>query len=108
MTTVLETPATSPTPPGTGPRRVSAGALDPAMIWRSLPDAFRKLNPATLYKNPVMFIVEIGSVYTTWLAIRDHTAFVSGLVSITAHWPSPSATGSKRWSKAPTSAGAGI
>jgi K+-transporting ATPase ATPase B chain len=45
------------------------------MLWRSTPDAFRKLDPRTLYKNPVMFIVEIGSVYTTWLAIRDHTAF---------------------------------
>ncbi|MGZ4489659.1 MAG: potassium-transporting ATPase subunit KdpB [Nocardioidaceae bacterium] len=49
--------------------------LDPKMLWRSTPDAFRKLDTRTLYKNPVMFIVEIGSVFTTWLAIRDHTAF---------------------------------
>jgi len=58
-----------------GPRRVQGGLLDPKMLWTSTPDAFRKLNPATLYKNPVMFIVEIGSVWTTWLAIRDHTSF---------------------------------
>ena len=58
-----------------GRGRVQGGLLDPKMLWRSTPDAFRKLNPATLYKNPVMFIVELGSVYTTWLAIRDHTAF---------------------------------
>jgi K+-transporting ATPase ATPase B chain len=45
------------------------------MLWTSLPDAFRKLDPRTLYRNPVMFIVEIGSVYTTWLAIREPTAF---------------------------------
>src|SRR5581483_3421597 len=32
-------------------------------------------DPRTLYRNPVMFIVEIGSVFTTGLAIRDHTAF---------------------------------
>jgi K+-transporting ATPase ATPase B chain len=56
-------------------RRVQGGLLDPKMLWTSTPDAFRKLSPATLWKNPVMFIVEIGSVYTTWLAIRDHTAF---------------------------------
>jgi K+-transporting ATPase ATPase B chain len=56
-------------------RRVGAGLLDPAQLWRSLPDAFRKLSPATLWRNPVMFIVEIGSVFTTWLAVRDHTAF---------------------------------
>jgi potassium-transporting ATPase ATP-binding subunit len=58
-----------------GPRRVQGGLLDPNMLWRSTPDAFRKLNPATLYKNPVMFIVEVGSVWTTWLSIQDHTAF---------------------------------
>ncbi|HTR69954.1 MAG TPA: potassium-transporting ATPase subunit KdpB [Mycobacteriales bacterium] len=55
--------------------RVGAGLLDPKMLWTSAPDAVRKLNPATLYKNPVMFIVEIGSVYTTWLAIKDPSAF---------------------------------
>ena len=58
-----------------GRHRVQGGLLDPKMLWRSTPDAFRKLNPATLYKNPVMFIVELGSAYTTWLAIRDHTVF---------------------------------
>jgi K+-transporting ATPase ATPase B chain len=58
-----------------GDRRIAGGLLDPKQLWRSTPDAFRKLNPATLYKNPVMFIVEIGSVFTTVLAVRDHTAF---------------------------------
>jgi potassium-transporting ATPase ATP-binding subunit len=58
-----------------GPRRVQGGLLDPKILWKSSPDAFRKLNPATLWKNPVMFIVEVGSIYTTWLAIRDHSAF---------------------------------
>ncbi len=57
------------------PRRISGGLLDPAQLLRSIPDAVKKLNPATLYKNPVMFIVEIGSVFTTVLAIRDHTTF---------------------------------
>jgi K+-transporting ATPase ATPase B chain len=68
----------APAPRGShngGPRRVQGGLLDPKILWQSSPDAFRKLNPATLYKNPVMFIVEIGSVWTTWLAIRDHTSF---------------------------------
>jgi len=56
-------------------RRVQGGLLDPKLLWKSLPDACRKLNPMTLYKNPVMLIVEIGSVFTTVLAIRDHTSF---------------------------------
>jgi K+-transporting ATPase ATPase B chain len=56
-------------------QRVGAGLLDPKMLWTSLPDALRKLNPATLYKNPVMFIVEIGAVFTTVLAIGNPTVF---------------------------------
>jgi K+-transporting ATPase ATPase B chain len=58
-----------------GPHRTQGGLFDPKMLWKSTPDAFRKLNPMTLYKNPVMFIVEIGSVWTTWLAISEHTSF---------------------------------
>jgi K+-transporting ATPase ATPase B chain len=56
-------------------RRVQGGLLDPKLLWKSLPDAFVKLSPTTLYKNPVMFIVEIGSVFTTVLSVRDHTSF---------------------------------
>jgi potassium-transporting ATPase ATP-binding subunit len=56
-------------------RRVGGGLLDPKQLWRSLPDALRKLNPVTLWRNPVMFIVEIGSVFTTVLAIANSTVF---------------------------------
>ena len=55
--------------------RVGGGLLDPTMLWRSLPDAVRKLNPATLARNPVMFVVEIGSALTTVLAISDPSVF---------------------------------
>ncbi len=51
--------------------RVGGGLLDPGQLLRSLPDAVRKLNPATLWRNPVMFIVEIGAVWSTALAVRD-------------------------------------
>jgi K+-transporting ATPase ATPase B chain len=34
-------------------------------------DSFRKLNPKTLVRNPVMFIVAIGAALTTVLLIRD-------------------------------------
>ncbi|WP_330186086.1 potassium-transporting ATPase subunit KdpB [Dactylosporangium sp. AC04546] len=61
---------TSPTP-----RRVAGGLLDPAQLWKSLPDALRKLNPATLWRNPVMFIVEVGSVFTTVLAVLHPSVF---------------------------------
>jgi K+-transporting ATPase ATPase B chain len=56
-------------------QRVGAGLLDPKQLWRSTPDALRKLNPATLWRNPVMFIVEVGAVFTTVLAIAEPTVF---------------------------------
>jgi K+-transporting ATPase ATPase B chain len=52
---------------------VQGGLLDPSMLWRSAPDALRKLDPRTLWRNPVMFIVEVGAAFTTVLAIAKPT-----------------------------------
>ncbi|CAM3402457.1 potassium-transporting ATPase subunit KdpB [Mycobacterium intermedium] len=49
--------------------------LDPALLVKSLPDALRKLDPRTLWRNPVMFIVEVGAVWSTVLAFIDETWF---------------------------------
>ncbi|MEO9238480.1 MAG: potassium-transporting ATPase subunit B, partial [Jatrophihabitantaceae bacterium] len=57
------------------PRRVAGGLLDPAMLWRSLPSALGKLDPRTLYRNPVMLIVEIGALFTTVEAISSPSTF---------------------------------
>jgi len=74
MTTTLpDSPQRAPRP--AAPRRVSGGLLHPAQLWRSVPDALRKLDPRTLWRNPVMVIVEIGAVFTTVLAIADPTTF---------------------------------
>jgi K+-transporting ATPase ATPase B chain len=42
---------------------------DPAIVTPAIADSFRKLDPRIQIKNPVMFIVEAGSVLTTvvWL-----------------------------------------
>lgn len=48
---------------------------DPAVLRTSLPDALRKLDPRTLWRNPVMFIVEIGAVWSTVLAVGDESWF---------------------------------
>ncbi|HUH67605.1 MAG TPA: potassium-transporting ATPase subunit KdpB, partial [Mycobacterium sp.] len=56
-------------------KRVQGGLLDPRMLLKSTPDAFRKLDPRTLWRNPVMFIVEIGAVWSTVLAIIKPTWF---------------------------------
>ncbi|MBV9091390.1 MAG: potassium-transporting ATPase subunit KdpB [Mycobacteriaceae bacterium] len=57
------------------PRRVQGGLLDPKMLLKSTPDTLRKLDPRTLWRNPVMFIVEIGAVWTTVLAFINSTWF---------------------------------
>jgi K+-transporting ATPase ATPase B chain len=45
----------------------------PLFYWpitrRAILDAFRKLNPLHMLRNPVMFIVEVGSLLTTVLAV---------------------------------------
>src|SRR3954471_8286058 len=58
-----------------GSKRIQGGLLDPKMLWKALPDAVSKLNPRTLWRNPVMLIVEIGAVWSTILAIANPSWF---------------------------------
>jgi len=48
------------------------------IVWGAIRDSFIKLNPRTLMKNPVMFVVEVGSVITSYDLIRDHLLGLSG------------------------------
>ncbi|MCE3554538.1 potassium-transporting ATPase subunit KdpB [Pseudonocardia sp. RS11V-5] len=54
---------------------VKAGAFRPAQLWAALPDALRKLDPRTQLRNPVMFVVWVGSVLVTLDAISQPTLF---------------------------------
>jgi K+-transporting ATPase ATPase B chain len=49
----------------------SASAFSGGQLVRSLPGAFRKLDPRTMWRNPVMFVVEVGAALTTVLAIAQ-------------------------------------
>ncbi|MBS2963567.1 potassium-transporting ATPase subunit KdpB [Actinocrinis puniceicyclus] len=71
---------TTPTAPQSGrhpvaPRRIGGGFLDPKMLWTSLPDALKKLDPRVQLRNPVMFVVEIGSLLTTYSALAHPSIF---------------------------------
>jgi K+-transporting ATPase ATPase B chain len=55
--------------------KLQGGLLDPALLLKALPDAVRKLDPRTLWRNPVMFIVEIGAVWSTILAFSEASWF---------------------------------
>jgi len=46
-------------------RTTPTSLLDRAILSRAAVDAFTKLNPARMMKNPVMFIVEVGAIATT-------------------------------------------
>jgi potassium-transporting ATPase ATP-binding subunit len=53
-------------------RRTSASTLvDPKIVIPAIGSAFAKLNPRTLMKNPVMFVLEIVTVLTTVILVRD-------------------------------------
>jgi K+-transporting ATPase ATPase B chain len=45
--------------------------LDPEIIKAAIPESFRKLHPKHVIKNPVMFVVEMGSVITTLVFLAD-------------------------------------
>jgi K+-transporting ATPase ATPase B chain len=45
--------------------------FDSAIVGRAAIDSLRKLAPSQVIKNPVMFVVEVGSVLTSVLALRD-------------------------------------
>src|SRR5713226_2127319 len=44
---------------------------DTKIIRQALIDSFVKLNPRVMMRNPVMFVVEVGSVITSVLLFRD-------------------------------------
>jgi K+-transporting ATPase ATPase B chain len=53
-------------------KRMPVSALiDPKIVWPAILSAFVKLNPRTLMKNPVMFVLEVVTALTTVILIRD-------------------------------------
>ncbi len=48
-----------------------AAMLDPAILVPAIGDTFRKLDPRVMWRNPVMFVVEIVATLTTVLFFRD-------------------------------------
>ncbi|MFJ5863116.1 potassium-transporting ATPase subunit KdpB [Streptomyces parvus] len=81
MSTVTPTPTPTRAPHGNLPpaggqgtgNRVGSGLFDPKQLLKSFPDALRKLDPRVMVKSPVMFVVLVGSVVTTVLALTDPT-----------------------------------
>ncbi|MER9440429.1 potassium-transporting ATPase subunit KdpB [Mesorhizobium sp. M0340] len=49
----------------------SASIMDTRILWPAIGGSFRKLNPRTLMRNPVMFVVAVVSALTTVLFVKD-------------------------------------
>jgi K+-transporting ATPase ATPase B chain len=52
-------------------KHASKSLFDPPIVKRAIIESFRKLDPRLVAKNPVMFVVEVGSVILTFLFLRD-------------------------------------
>ena len=74
-TSTIDSAATPQQKTSTLNKRVQGGLLDPQMLLKSTPGALAKLDPRTLWRNPVMFIVEIGAIWSTILAIISPSWF---------------------------------
>ncbi len=53
------------------PRGAKTSILDPAILVPAIGASFRKLDPRSLFRNPVMFVVEIVAALVTVLLLRD-------------------------------------
>src|SRR5260370_15813009 len=51
-------------------RKGDISIWDPKIIRAAIPGSFKKLDPRVQLKNPVMFVVEVGSVVTTIELVR--------------------------------------
>src|SRR5262245_282673 len=52
-------------------RTPASALLDPKIVVPAIGSAFVKLNPRTLMRNPVMFVLEVVTALTTVILIRD-------------------------------------
>ncbi|MCA1921875.1 potassium-transporting ATPase subunit KdpB [Buttiauxella noackiae] len=64
--------------------RKQQALFEPSLIRQALIDSFKKLTPQVQWRNPVMFIVWVGSVMTTVLAIAMFGGKLPGDAPFTA------------------------
>jgi potassium-transporting ATPase ATP-binding subunit len=87
MSTVTTVPPPVPNAPQDDPTSLlprklarSRPLFDPDIVGRAVRACFGKLNPISLMKNPVMFVVEVGAALTTAFVIRDIVTGAPGLM----------------------------
>ena len=63
-----------------GAPRTPRGIFDPALLRAALRPALRKFDPRELYKNPVMFVVEVTALLVTLVFLGDLTGVTTATV----------------------------
>jgi K+-transporting ATPase ATPase B chain len=71
----VEREASAGTP---GAPRAPRGIFDPVLLRAALRPALRKFDPRELYKNPVMFVVEVTAALVTLVFLADLTGITTG------------------------------
>ncbi len=64
--------------------RKQLALLEPSLVRQALMDAVKKVDPRVQWRNPVMFIVWLGSLLTTLLALAMAGGLLSGSATFTA------------------------
>ena len=64
--------------------RHQSGLFEPGLVRQALLDAVKKLSPRVQWRNPVMFIVWLGSILTTLLAVAMAAGRLPGSAGFTA------------------------
>ena len=85
--------------------RKQLALFEPTLVVQALKEAVKKLNPQAQWRNPVMFIVWIGSLLTTCISIAMASGVMPGNALFSAAisgWGSPycSLISPRRWQKA--------
>ena len=98
------TPAAAQRP--AAPVAATRSLFDPAIVAARVVDSFRKLDPRAQARNPVMFVVLVGSVLTTILFFRDlgdstrgENVFAGLVAACSCGSPCCSPTSPRRWPK---------
>ncbi|WP_083300981.1 potassium-transporting ATPase subunit KdpB [Jeongeupia sp. USM3] len=89
MTKRLEVPDEVGTEQRTGSGARKLPLLDPALLTPAIVDAFKKLAPQVQWRNPVMFVVYVGSILTTLLfgqALFGTGEASAGFIGAIAAW----------------------
>jgi K+-transporting ATPase ATPase B chain len=76
-------------PIATSHKNASKSMFDPSLVKPAIVDSFKKLSPRTQWRNPVMFVVYVGSILTTGLWIQSlggHGEASSGFILGIALW----------------------